>query len=146
MGNAAAIGRELRAHLSKTIYDALRRATAALRDSTPVDTTNAANNWMITTRAPYEGVDGSRAEPSHSVQDALLAEMADYDVVRDGKVFIRNNVLYVQYLDDGWSDQAPPGYVWTVFSNAADGATGERRAAVAKMLRGMAEHAYHRTL
>ena len=146
MGNAASIGRELRAHLSKTISDALRFATMALRDSTPVDTTNAANNWMITTGRAYEGVDGSRQDPSHAVQDALLARMADYDVGRDGKVFIRNNVLYVQYLDDGWSSQAPPGYVAIVFTNAAEGAPTERRAAVAKMLRSMASHAYHRSL
>lgn len=142
MGNAAAIGRELRAHLSKTIADSMITGTLSVIAATPVDTENAANNWMLTTGAPYEGVDGSRESPSSSVRDALIEKMRDYDVVRDGKVFLRNNVFYLQFLDDGWSQQAPAGFVALAFANGARRAAISRRPAVHKMMASMSRHAY----
>ncbi len=142
MGNASSIGREIRSDISKTIGRAMILLTEDLRNATPVDTTNAASNWIPTTGAAFEGVDGSREEPSHAAQDAGIEKLRSYDVVRDGKVFIKNNVLYLQYLDAGWSQHAPPGFVAMVFNGAAQRATGTRGAAVKKMIRGMARHAF----
>ncbi len=145
MGNAASIGREIRADLSKTISQALILAADNVTNATPVDTTNAANNWILSTGSPFTGVDGSRESPSHSAQDAGIAKIRNYDVGRDGKIFLRNNVLYLQFLDDGWSQQAPPGFVAIAFAAASRIARGGRRAAVRKLLKGMARHAYLKT-
>lgn len=146
MGNAVSIGREIRADLSKTISTALILATEELRDATPVDTTNAANNWMVTSGAPYDGVYGSPQAPSSAMQDQLISAMKRYDVGRDGKGFIKNNVLYLQFLDRGSSQQAEAGFVAAVLQGAAvRRAPAQRRASVRKMLKGMSRHAYLKT-
>jgi len=146
VGNAAAIGREIRADLSKTIADSMITGTLAVIAATPVDTENASNNWMLTAGSPYEGVDGSRESPSSSVRDSLIEKMRDYDLVRDGTVYLRNNVFYLQFLDDGWSQQAPPGFVALAFASGARRAAMGRRASVHKMMTNMSRHAYLRTL
>lgn len=145
MGNAASIGRAIRADISKTVGEALVIACVELAASTPVDTTNAANNWILSTGSPFVGVDGSRENPSHAAQDAGIQRMRRYDVGRDGKVFLGNQVFYLQFLDDGWSQQAPPGFVAMVLAGASRRASTERRSAVQRMLHGMSHHAYLRT-
>jgi hypothetical protein len=142
MGNAASIGRELRADISRTLRDVMLLAADNVTNATPVDTTNAANNWILSTGSPYTGVDGSRLAPSHTAQDAGIKALQGYDVGRDGKIYLRNNVLYLQFLDQGHSQQAPAGFVAAAFQGAARRAPRGRKSAVKKMLTGMARKAY----
>ena len=97
----AAIGRDARRELSKVIVDTMTLAVRNLSNSTPVDTEHAASNWIVTFGSPFKGVAGSRVNVSWSEFYNGLAKLKRYDVGRDGRVYIRNNVLYLQYLDRG---------------------------------------------
>src|SRR3954471_3117190 len=111
MANARQIGKQLREDLSKICRDVMLTAADAVTNSTPVDTTHAANNWVLSTGRPYLGVDGSREAPSHAMQDAGIEKIQNYDVGRDGKIHLRNNVFYLEFLDRGHSQQASAGFV-----------------------------------
>lgn len=145
MGNAASIGREIRKDISRTLREVMLLAADNVTNATPVDTTHAANNWILSTGNPYFGIDGSRAAPSHAAQDQGIIDLADYDVGRDGKIYLRNNVLYVQFLDRGWSQQADAGYVREAMEAAVRKAPRGRKTAARKMLRGMSRSSYRKT-
>jgi hypothetical protein len=145
VGDAASIGREIRAALSVTIRDVMLLVLANLKASTPVDTGHAASNWIVTFRTPFQGVDGSRAAVSTAQQDAGEDRLRRYDVGRDGAVVLRNNVPYVKYLDRGSSQQAPAGFVRMAIMAAMRRAPHGRRGAVRQMLRGMARTAIRRS-
>lgn len=86
--------------------------------ATPVDTGRARSNWQVslnnaimTQREPYShGKDGSTVGPNTS---AALQQCADTVAQRkDGEdVYITNNLDYITKLNDGWSRQAPAGFV-----------------------------------
>jgi hypothetical protein len=145
MGNAASIGRAIRADLSRTLRDVMLAAAEAVTAATPIDTTHAANNWVLSIGRPYMGVDGSHEAPSTTMQEAGIQAMQQYDIGRDGpKLYLRNNVFYIKFLDEGASDQAEPGFVSTAIRSASSAAPRGKKTQVAKMLRGMARHAYRR--
>lgn len=144
MGNAASIGREARAALSKMLRDVMLTAADAVTNSTPVDTTHAATNWILSVGRPFTGIDGSREAPSRVKQDEGIRAVQRYDVGRDGKIYLRNNVLYLEFLDRGWSQQAPPGFVAAAIMTALRRAPRGRKQSVQKMLRGIAKSAYRK--
>lgn len=144
--NAAQIGRSIRADISKTLRDVMLLAADNLANATPVDTGHASTNWILTTGTPYNGIAGSREQVSITEQVQGIAALQDYDVVRDGPIYLRNNVEYLKYLDAGWSQQAEGGFVAICFENAARRAPRGRKTAVKKMLRGMSREAYRKSL
>lgn len=123
----------------------MRSAQTVLTDTTPVDTGHARSNWILSMGRPYEGIDGSRAAVSETAADAGFDSLERYDVGRDGKIYLRNNVLYIQFLDRGWSAQAPAGFVGAAFMQAVSSMPRGRKAATRKVLKGMAKQAYTRT-
>jgi hypothetical protein len=141
MARASVIGAEIRARISSVVSETMLRARVAVAEATPVDTHHAESNWVLSTGAPYTGVDGSREAVSYAAQEAGDEAMKRYDVGRDGAVYLRNNVPYVKYLDEGWSQQAPAGFVADAIRGAGDAAPHGSRGAVRKMLRGMARAA-----
>ncbi len=145
MGNAASIGRAIREDISKTLSNVMLLARVSVTNATPVDTTNAANNWILSVGSPHTGVDGSRQSPSHAAQDAGDEKIRNYDVGRDGKIFLTNWVFYLQFLIKGSSQQAPANFHATAFQEAARLAPHGRKTAVRKMLRNMAKKAYLKT-
>src|SRR5688572_24275740 len=136
MGNAASIGREIRAALSATIRDVMLLVVNNLQNSTPVDTGHAGSNWIVTIGAPYRGVDGSRESVSYAAQNAGIQALQTYDVAR-GRVSLRNNVPYLPYLDRGHSQQAPAGFVQIAIMAALRRAPRGKVQATRKMLRSM---------
>lgn len=145
MGAASKIGRELRAHLSKVTSDVMLTVTQNLINATPVATEHALSNWVPSVGAPYTQVDGSPDSVSYAAQDAGIARLKSYDAGRDGSVHVRNNVLYLPFLDRGSSPQASAGWVSRAILAGVSGAPGGRRAAVSRVLRNMARAAYLRT-
>jgi len=145
MGNAAQIGRELRAELSKTIRDVMLLAADNLMNATPVDTGHASSNWVLSLGSPYTGIDGSRQAVSTVEQDRGIDAVTGYDIGRDGPIYLRNNVLYLQFLDQGHSQQAPAGFVGQAFMAASRRAPHGRKTSTKKMLRSMARSAYVKT-
>ena len=89
--------------------------TANLIEDTPIDTGWARANWVPaigvsrdtneTNEPSSEQIAGRRAEQATATSDLL-----SYKLPR-GAVFITNNVAYIGRLNDGYSGQAPSGYV-----------------------------------
>lgn len=144
MASSAQIVREIREELSRVLSETMLRADAAVAEATPVDTHHAESNWVLSVGTPYMGEDGSRQAVSYAAQQAGIDAVKRYDIGRDGAIYLRNNVPYIKYLDEGWSSQAPPGFVAAAILSAASSAPRGRKGSVKKMLRGMARSAISR--
>jgi len=147
-GSVAAVGRDMRKALSETLAGVMTAAAEAVTDATPVDTGHAQSNWILSTGAPYTGVDGSRENVSEAAQVHGLEKMANYDVGRDGRIYLVNNVPYMRTegdrlgLEDGSSPQQPePGWITKALLTASSKAPKGRRAVVRKALRAMGKSA-----
>lgn len=86
--------------------------------ATPVDKGRARSNWQVSLDAPIAGTidpyapgdKGSTAGPN--ARGALEQGKAVIAAYRLGKVInIVNNLAYIGRLNDGWSAQAPAGFV-----------------------------------
>lgn len=110
------------AGLDKQASDvAVKAATAILKDLvtvTPVDTSQALSNWQIGLGEapsgklpPYSpGLGGSTADKSAAA--AIRAGIAILQKKKPGvTIFITNNLPYIRRLNDGYSKQAPAGFV-----------------------------------
>lgn len=113
--------------LSKNGYDEkannLKKkiATAVIQDlvlSTPVDTSQALSNWQITLSSPnahridaiYPGRKGSTQDASSEAAIAIALKLIQS--VKPGQsIFIQNVLPYIRRLNDGYSYQAPAGFV-----------------------------------
>ena len=90
--------------------------TAELIRSTPVDTGWARANWVPSIGVAFEGnQDVTAPEPTNVAiaagqQQAGIASFTGYRIDL-GTVIIANNVPYIQRLNDGSSQQAPPMFV-----------------------------------
>lgn len=85
---------------------------------TPVDTSKALSNWVLTVEEPWalylpahiEGEAGSTREDSGQL--ALAAGEQQLALKKPGvPIFIQNNAPYIRRLNDGWSAQEPAGFV-----------------------------------
>ena len=77
--------------------------------STPVDTGRARSNWQVEIDRPASGT----VDP---VPAAVALERAAATVQRSmpgSTIHITNNLPYIGRLNEGWSAQAPAGYVET---------------------------------
>ena len=81
---------------------------AASQGGTPVDTGWARANWLVNVGTPFLAAIGSPdAVPPTGTG---VGSIAAYKLGM-GKVFISNNVPYITRLNEGWSKQAPAGFV-----------------------------------
>jgi hypothetical protein len=85
---------------------------------TPVDTSKALSNWQVATgeqpQAPippyFAGLQGSTR--ASSAEAAINAANAALRAKKPGSsVWVSNLLPYIQRLNQGWSKQAPAGYV-----------------------------------
>lgn len=89
---------------------------------TPVDTGRARSNWIASLNTgssdevePYApGTGGSTAGANaQAALDQAQGVVAGYDGDRHTSIHITNNLPYIERLNDGWSAQAPAGFVQT---------------------------------
>lgn len=83
-----------------------------LATETPVRTGRARSNWLVTFNAPASGQVPSLGPGAGALQLAQArATISTYrgDVHRS--IHITNNLPYINRLNQGWSRQAPAGYV-----------------------------------
>lgn len=87
----------------------------AVVTATPIDTGQARYNWNVSFNRPDYSVDmtGFRSymrqgdwKGKLSTSLMIMARAADNDVI-----YISNALPYIQRLNEGWSSQAPAGYV-----------------------------------
>lgn len=114
------VGRAVEDNASKLVRRVALAVDAEVVISTPVDTGRARSNWQTElntapegTREAYsEGKEGSTVGPN--TQAALDQARATVAAHKPGDtVHITNNLPYIGRLNDGWSAQAPSGYVET---------------------------------
>jgi hypothetical protein len=86
--------------------------------NTPVDTSNALSNWIVTLGSKATGVIpphylGSRGSTQKtSASEAINNARKQLKSKKVGQsIFITNNVDYIGRLNDGYSRQAPAGFV-----------------------------------
>lgn len=96
--------------------------TANLIETTPVDTGWARANWVPSIGLPRLGAATDKPDPSIvpgqvAVQQAGVFGVAAYRL-KQGKVFISNNVPYIIDLNEGTSRQAPAGFVQAAIRKA----------------------------
>lgn len=144
MGDASTIGRAIRDKISKVVRDVMNLATLNVIAATPVDTGHAASNWIISYGAPYTAIVGSRIAVDTTVRDSALATLQEYDVGRDGVVYLRNNVPYLKFLDGGSSQQAPANFIAIALMGGARLAPHGMKGRVQKLLRRVSQGAYKR--
>lgn len=88
-------------------------------DATPVDTTTAVSNWVVSHGAPFKGVHPPRvlgsvkgsgaASARQQVKAAGFARIRYYNI--DVPLFITNNVRYIGYLERGGRNHSPHNMV-----------------------------------
>lgn len=95
---------------------------AAVVQGTPVDTGRARSNWQAELDKPaegtvgtlggvrkgFEGTGGAVAARSIAAAKAVIAQ---YDGDTNKEIHLTNNLPYIGRLNDGWSAQAPAGFV-----------------------------------
>lgn len=99
-------------------YNSIRKEATAgmatdLIDDTPKDTEQASGNWRV-------GI-GSRAagfiRGALAAQAKSQARTAVAGAPAGARMIVSNDAPYIDRLNDGWSKQAPRGFVQAVVSN-----------------------------
>lgn len=86
---------------------------------TPVDQGRAMGNWQVTIDNPAEGeVEGASGRTEDQVTFDGLAALGG--LVPFQIVWVTNNVPYIMRLNEGWSPQAPPGFIEDNLQRAAE--------------------------
>lgn len=88
---------------------------------TPVDTGHARSNWIPSVGRPVTTVAGSREAVTFGAQAQGIAAVAGRkpeDAYQ--RIYIQNNVPYIQQLNFGHSQQAPAGFVEAGIARAVD--------------------------
>ena len=73
---------------------------------TPVDSGRAKGNWQPTINSPASGTTNDLGEVSIGKTGSVAAKLKLGDTF-----YLVNNLPYIKRLNDGWSDQAPAGFV-----------------------------------
>jgi hypothetical protein len=81
----------------------------ALIMATPVDTGQARGNWFASLGGPTTHPTKATSKSGSSRISANLVVFAASQP--EQPIFITNNVRHIQALNDGWSKQAPAGFV-----------------------------------
>lgn len=103
---------------SKTAVDTALAIVGDLAYKTPVDTSQALSNWITTLDSPstakilphFPGVQGSTQRAS-AAETINAAKRVLVNKKPGQPIFITNNQPYIKRLNDGYSGQAPAGFV-----------------------------------
>ena len=114
------IGKGVVVETDKTVRMAALAADQAVVLSTPVDKGRARSNWIVALGAPSRatiepyspGEDGSTGGANTTAALAQgAAAIAGYSGQVHGAIAISNNLPYIERLNQGYSAQAPAGFV-----------------------------------
>ena len=96
-----------------------------LLNNTPVDTGQAISNWQVSLRGPITTQIASYAPGQQGSTKSLVIANAIGEAVgilaarRSGQVIYLGNALpYIARLNQGWSAQAPAGFIDSAFMRA----------------------------
>lgn len=103
---------------SKLAVDTALTIVGDLAFKTPVDTSQALSNWIVTLETPssdkikphFPGEGGSSQKSSAG--ETINQARAVLTKKKPGqKIYITNNLPYIRRLNDGYSKQTPAGFV-----------------------------------
>lgn len=113
-----ALNTSIHAAASNTAKKVAETIVSDLAFKTPVDTSQALSNWTVTLDRPDVGtIDPHYPGEFGSTQVASAQQTINEarDVLKLKKpgqpIFITNNLPYIRRLNDGYSGQAPAGFV-----------------------------------
>lgn len=121
MSDLKSFGRKMRVQAQDVAdnADKLVRKVAVAVDAavvygTPVDTGRARSNWQVELSAPAKGMVETLGPGAaqQSIDNANLV-IAKYNRDTATEIHLTNNLSYIGKLNDGWSAQAPAGFVET---------------------------------
>lgn len=124
--------KELGKRIDRNVPTLLRKVALSVDQAvvvaTPVDTGRARSNWRASVNAPLTGTippyvpstRGKAAGPNTAaaIQQAVAA-VSTVDSAKD-VIYISNNLPYIGRLNDGYSAQAPAGYVQRAIGAASN--------------------------
>ena len=84
---------------------------------TPVDTGRAKGNWQCTTGSMASGTVEKLDKSGSATIAAMRAEVSGWTPKDDLPAFITNNLPYIQRLNEGHSEQAPPHFIEQVVAD-----------------------------
>lgn len=117
MSQVSAIIADLAAFTEREIIGLTLEIDATLRENTPRDTGFARANWVPSVGTPSPSVEPllRRPSPGQVAEAAAAAAAGQQGILNyrlsEGSVFVTNGVVYIQKLNDGWSQQAPAAFV-----------------------------------
>lgn len=104
-------------------------ATQAVITATPVDTGRARSNWLASIDAPRfdtrDPVAAGAAATGPAMAEAI-AVIQGYNGDRNREVRLANNLPYIGRLDEGYSAQAPAGFIRLAVQAGVDAVQGAR--------------------
>lgn len=105
----------LRGFLDRIVRKIVLDCVAELVPATPIDTGWARSNWVPRIGRPFDDVAGSYPGTGGTLnfgpQNSGLSTVAAAYKTAQGSVYITNNVPYITLLNEGFSKQAPKGFV-----------------------------------
>lgn len=125
-GSVQIVVQALKQFTEKHIKIIVLDATANLIEDTPRDTGWARSNWIPSIGKQREDTDGSPEAVSQAAQQLGIAQVATSYTLERGPIYITNNVPYIRRLNDGWSKQAPAGFIQAAILRAVASAFGAR--------------------
>jgi hypothetical protein len=115
-------GRAVAENADKLVRRVALAVDSAVVLGTPVDTGRARSNWQAQLDGPAEGTVGTLGGvrkgfegTGGAVAQRSIAKAKEviegYDGDRNSTIHLTNNLPYIGRLNDGWSAQAPAGFV-----------------------------------
>jgi len=98
------VEREIKDAPREAVAGMIVELTSDLVEGTPRDTGFAANSWNVTTDKNDEGEPGNNDPAASAVREAQALDLSR-------EVYINNGAAYIGALNNGWSAQAPAGWV-----------------------------------
>lgn len=103
-------GIRIEANANKEVIQLGGLVSQTVITATPVDEGTARGNWFATVSAPRRSADEKVKDPSGS--NRITQNAAAMSARLSGQaIYITNNLPYIKRLNEGWSAQAPAGYV-----------------------------------
>lgn len=99
------IGERLRKHIEQIFKALVLEIDRELRKSTPVDTGFARANWVPSVGSPHVGEVLDAAARTAGLTQVIAFKLGD------GALWISNGTEYIEILNYGTSDQAPPMWI-----------------------------------
>lgn len=95
-------------HVNETVRRVAVAVNQTITLATPVDTGRARANWQVSLVGPETS---QRNETDRGGSATIARNNAVIAGFEGGKIWLSNNVPYIGRLNEGWSAQAPAGFV-----------------------------------